>query len=72
MMPGRGACHVEMGGGRRGGCRQLERHSDSFIEIALWGTVQEGEEKSRPVRRERTRLSENLDYPNLSLTHPLL
>ncbi len=56
MMPGRGACHVEMNGGRRGegisNGEELERHSESFIEIALWGTVEEGEEKSRPVRRE--------------------
>jgi hypothetical protein len=50
---------------RRGEGREeeLERHSDSFIEIALWGTVEEGEEKSRPARREsqgKEGLSENL------------
>jgi hypothetical protein len=58
MVPGRGACHAGMNGGRRGegisnGEGELERHSESFIEIALWGTVEEGEEKSRPVRSRR-------------------
>lgn len=49
-------CRDEWGEERRGegisNGEELERHSDSFIEIALWGSVEEGEEKSRPARRE--------------------
>ena len=76
-------CRDGWGKERRGegignGEEELERHSDSFIEIALWGSVEgRREEPPRPERKSRqgglereSRLSES--YPRCDPVLPAL